>query len=147
MAFRTFSEPILLEPARAGASIRYYQAQEDIKQGQMVTSDTASATDQQAIPSNTDGERLLGIALYDASANDMVAVAESGVIVRATAGQSINAGEPVASHGNSGEEGEVATAASGDFIVGRAKKDAVGTNSTVEIVLEPEGFTYGGSVT
>lgn len=144
MAFRTFSEPILLEPARAGASIRYYEAQEDILQGQMVTSDTANAD--QAIPSDTDGERLLGIALYDANATQMVAVAEAGVIVRATAGQSIAAGEPVASHGATGEEGELATAASGDYIVGRARKAAVGTNDTVEVALEPEGFSYGGAV-
>jgi len=144
MVFRDFTEPITVRPARAGSKEDYYVAEEAIKQGQLVKSGGTNSDEVE--PSDADGERIVGIAAYGVSAGDTVLVYESGIIVRATSGTgSISAGEPIASHGATGEEGEVATAASGDYILGRARKDDVGANDTVEVVLEPEGFVYGGS--
>lgn len=144
MVFRTLSEPVTVEPARAGAAIRTYVAEEAILAGQFVKS--GGTNPDEVEPSDADGERVVGIALYDAAAGGTVAVAEEGTIVRATSGTgTIAAGDPVASHGLTGEEGEVATAASGDYILGRAKKADVGDGDDVEIALEPEGFVYGGA--
>lgn len=144
MAFRTFSEPILVEPARAGAQIRYFTAEEDIKQGQLVRDGGTNSDEVE--PSDTDGEVVKGIALYDASPGDSVAVAQGGTVVRATSGTgSITGDDPIASHGATGQEGEVATAASGDFVIGRAKKDDVGTNDDAEVILNFEGEAIGGS--
>lgn len=144
MVFRTLSEPVTVEPTRAGAATRSYVAEEDILQGQFVKAGGTNSDEVE--PSDADGERVVGIALYDASAGGTVTVVEEGAIVRATSGTgTISAGDPVTSHGGTGEEGEVDTAASGDYIVGRAKKDDVGTNDDVEVALEPEGFVYGGS--
>lgn len=144
MAFRTYDKPVLLEPAKAGVQTRAYQAEEAVSQGQLVKAD---ATDtEQVSPSDTDGERVVGVAAYDAAAGDMVEVIEEGALVRLTSGTgTVSAGDPIASHGGTGNEGEVDTAASGDFILGRARKDDVGTNDDVEVVLNPEGFVYGGS--
>lgn len=139
MAFRTISTPIALEPLRAGADSRSYTADEDIKQGQIVKK--GSTNSDQVEPSDSDGERVVGIAAFDASEGDTVTIIEEGARVRATSGTgSISAGDPVASHGNSGEEGEVATAASGDYVLGVAYTDDSGTNADVEIALTMEGF-------
>lgn len=134
MAFRTLNKSVLLEPAQNG-TVHSYVAEEAILQGQFVREGGTSADEVE--PSATDGEFCVGIALYDASAGDTVLVAEDGLRVRATSGTgSVAAYEAVASHGASGEEGEVATAASGDFVLGRAYKDDVGTNDDVEIVVQ-----------
>lgn len=134
MAFRTLNKSVLLEPAQNGR-VQAYVAEEAIKQGQFVREGGTSAA--QVEPSATDGEHCVGIALYDASAGDTVLVAEDGLRVRATSATgTVAAYERVASHGNNGEEGEVATAASGDFVLGRAYKDDVGTNDDVEMVVE-----------
>lgn len=139
MVFRTLGKPILLEPARSGADTRSYVAEEAVKQGQMVKK---AATDGSKVePSDTDGERVVGIALFDAAADATVTVVEGGARVRATSGTgSVSAGEPVASHGGTGEEGEVATAASGDYVIGVAHKDDDGDGGDVEIDVDPEGF-------
>lgn len=138
MVFRSLTKPVLVEPARAGAEIRTYVAEEAIKKGQFVK---PGGTDEEEVePSATDGEFVYGIALYDAAVGATVAVAEGGVLVRATDGTgSITAGQALASHGATGEEGELATAASGDYVVGRAKEDGEGDGSDVIVALRPEG--------
>lgn len=143
MAFRTYSKPVLLEPAKVGQT-RSYVAEEAILQGQLVK---AGGTDSaQVEPSDTDGERVLGVALYDAAAGEAVTVAVEGQKVRLTSGTgTISAGDPVASHGATGEEGEVDTAASGDYVLGRADADDAGDGGDVEVVLNPEGPSYGGA--
>ena len=139
MAFRTLNESIALEPLRSGAESRSYVAEEAIKQGQMVKKGGTNSDEVE--PSDTDGERVVGIAAYDAAAGDTVLVIEDGIRVRATSGTgSIAAGEPVASHGGTGEEGEVATAASGDYVIGVAYEDDDGDGGDVEIAISPEGF-------
>lgn len=138
MAFRTLSKPVLLEPARAGAEIRTYVAEEAISKGQAVKPGGTSTDEVE--PSATDGEYIRGFALYDAAAGATVAVAEGGVLVRGTSGTgSISGGDALASHGASGEEGELATAATGDFVIGRAKEDDVAANDDVQVVVDPEG--------
>lgn len=143
MAFRTFSQPILVRPAREGSTIDYYTADEAIKQGQLLIEGPTAG---QVSPSDTDGERVVGFALYDAAEGAQVAVAESGTAVRATSGTgTVSEGDPIASHGGTGEEGEVDTAASGDYVLGRAISEDNGDGATVEVRVEPEGFVYGGS--
>jgi predicted RecA/RadA family phage recombinase len=139
MAFRTISKPIALEPLRSGADARTYTADTAISQGQMLKKGATNSD--QVEPSDTDGERLVGIAAHDASEGDTVLVIESGIRVRATSGSgSVSAGDPIASDGGTSENGEVETAASGDYVVGVAVKDDSGTNDDVEIKLEHEGF-------
>lgn len=134
MAFRTLNKSVLLEPAQNGR-VESYVAEETILQGQFVREGGTSADEVE--PSATDGEHCVGIALYDASAGDTVLVAEDGLRVRATSGTgSVAAYERVASHGNTGEEGEVATAASGDWVLGRAYKDDSGDGGDAEIIVE-----------
>lgn len=137
MVFRTYDLPVLLGPAQR-AAIHAYVAEATVKQGQLVKAGSTNSDEVQ--PSDADGERVLGIALYDAAAGDTVSVVENGARVRATSGTgTIAAGDPVAAHGATGEAGEVATAASGDYVVGVAYKDDVGDGDDVEIQLEAEG--------
>lgn len=144
MAFRTLAKSVLLEPARAGVQTRSYLAEQAIKQGQLVKAGPTN-TDEVS-PSDTDGERIVGVALYDVAAGEPVDVVEAGALVRLTSGTgSISAGDPVASYGASGEEGECDSAASGDFVLGRARRDDVGANADVEVVIQPEGHVYGGA--
>ena len=139
MVFRTYSKPVLLEPARAGAETREFVAEEDILQGQVV--DKGGTNSDEVEPCDEDGARPVGVALFDASAGDTVTVLQEGARARLTSGTgTISAGDPIATHGSSGEEGEVDTAASGDFVMGTALKDDVGTNDDVEVILSFEGF-------
>lgn len=131
MVFRTYTESVLVE----GDAIRHFTCEEAVLQGQVVKGGDASRTVE---PSDADGEACLGVALYSASAGEKVAVARPGCVVRGTDGTgSIGNGEFLASHGATGEEGEVASAATGDYIVGQALEDGAGNGSTVvfEVVM------------
>lgn len=133
MAFRTLQTDVVQE----GDNISSFTAEEEVLQGQVVKlgSDGYSVE-----PSDTDGERVVGVATYDASAGDTVAVAMSGCEVLATAGTgSVSAGAVVASHGATGEEGEVATAASGDYVIGDALTDGAGDGDDVYVKLDLGG--------
>lgn len=143
MAFRTYTKPVLLKPAQTAVTSGY-TAEEDVKQGQLVK---AGGTNPDEVePSDTDGERVIGVALYDASAGDEVTVVEEAALVRLTDGSgSISADDPLTSHGGTGEEGEVDTAASGDYIIGTARYAGNGNGNDVQVILHPEGFVYGGS--
>jgi len=136
MAFRTYTDQVLLE----GSCVHHYEAQEDVSQGQLVKYDTDDSG-RTVEPSDSDGEDLLaGFALYSASAGEQVAVAQTGTIVRATSGTgSISSGDEVASHGGTGEEGEVASAASGDYVIGRAISDDSGSNDDVIVFVDQGG--------
>lgn len=129
MAFRTYSKPVMVRPARAGARIEAYVCEEDVKQGQVLK--PGGTNSDEVEPSDTDGERCVGVALYDQSANSMVDVLVRGT-ARLTSGTgSVSADDRLASHGATGEEGEVDTAASGDHVFGIARFDDVGTNDDV----------------
>jgi predicted RecA/RadA family phage recombinase len=91
-------------------------------------------------PSDADGEVVYGVALHDAAAGEQVTVARDGTKVRATSGTgSVASGELVASHGATGEEGEVASAASGDYVLGVAVADDAGTNDDVRVEINLGG--------
>lgn len=137
--FRTYSKPVLLRPARAGADIESYFAEEAISQGQVVKVGGTNADEVE--PSDTDGERCVGIALHDASADEMVDVLTEGY-ARVTSGtNTVSAGDPIASHGGT-TEGSVDTAVSGDFVFGVARFAASGSNSAMEAYVD---FTESAS--
>lgn len=143
MAFRDYTKPVLLEPARSGVETRAFVAEEAVKQGQVVK--TGPNDNSKISPSDADGERIEGVAAYDAAAGDTVLVIQDGGLARLTSGTgSITAGDPIASHGGTGEEGEVATAASGDFVLGVARDDDNGQSADVKTRLDTEGFAHGG---
>jgi len=145
MAFRTYSKPVLLKPARAGANIDTKVAEEDVKQGQVLK--PGGTNSDEVEPSDTDGERCTGVALYDASSGDTVEVIRQGYCRLTSGSGSISADDRLASHGNSGEEGEVDTAASGDHVIGIADKDDVGTNDDVVAYVDfiQSEHSLGGS--
>jgi hypothetical protein len=136
MAFRTYSKPVLTEPARAGADIDSYDAENAVSQGQVVKQ---GSNEDQVTPSDTDGEKVIGVALYDASSGDIVDVVREANGVRLTSGSgSISADDALASHGGSGENGEVDSAAAGDYILGTAKRADEGSNDDVIASLNPQ---------
>ena len=133
MAFRTLQTDVV----QAGDDLASYTAEEDVLQGQVVKLGADGYTVE---PSDTDGEAVIGVATYDASSGDSVAVAETGCEVLATSGTgSISAGDKVASHGATGEEGEVATAASGDYVLGDALQDDAGDGDDVYVKIDLQG--------
>lgn len=135
MVFRTYSLPVLTEPARAGSDTDTYLAENDILQGQVVKQGTG---ENEVTPSDTDGEVVIGVALYDAASGDTVAVARDANAARLTSGTgSISADDPIASHGATGEEGEVATAVAGDFVLGTAKDADEGDGDDVIAEIDP----------
>lgn len=143
--FRTYSKPVLLRPARAGATIESYVCEEDVSQGQVVKEGGTNADEVE--PSATDGERVLGVALYDASSGEMVDVVRDGYCRLTSGTNGVSASDPLASHGGT-TEGSVDTAASGDYIFGVAREAASGSNEGIEAYVDftDSGFSYGGSV-
>lgn len=133
MTFPTYSNQVLQE--EGSGAIQHFNAAEDVKQGQLVKADTG-ASSRGVEPSDTDGENAVGFALYSRSSGSQVAVATNGTIVRATSGTgSISSGDFVASHGGTGEEGEVASAASGDNYVGVALQDDTGSGTEGSVIV------------
>jgi len=133
MVFRTYDVPVLQKPAKdTGTTIEAYEAEEAVLQGQLVK---PGSTDGETIePSDTDGEKVVGVALYDGGVGELVDVARETPAARLTSGTgTISAGDAVASHGGTGEEGEVATAAAGDFVAGMALDDDEGDGGDVRV--------------
>lgn len=132
MAFRDITTHVLEE----GDNIGSFTADSAVSAGQVVTVDADYAVG----PSTTDGERVVGVALYDAEAGETVAVAQSGCEVLCTSGTgTVSAGDPVASHGGTGESGEVDTAATGDYVIGDALEGDAGTNDDVRVAIDLGG--------
>lgn len=139
MVFRTYTDEVLLE----GDNIKHFEAAEAVQQGQLVELDTGSAG-RTVEPSDADGAAAIGFALYDAAAGAEVAVACSGCVVRGTSGTgTISSGDAVASHGATGEEGEVDTAGAGDVPVGFAVEDDAGDGGDVVVYVD---LGAGGTV-
>lgn len=135
MVFRTYSKPVLLKPARdSGTNIDAFVAEEDVLQGQVVKPGGTNADEVE--PSDTDGERCAGVALFDASAGETVAVVRQGYCRLTDGSGSISADDRLASHGGTGEEGEVDTAASGDHVFGLARFAGDGDGSDVEAYVD-----------
>lgn len=140
MTFPTYSDQVLVE---GHEHLRHFEAQEDVTQGQLVKLDTDDSG-RTVEPSDTDGEAAYGFALYDASAEEQVAVAGPGAVVRAVSSTgSITSGDTVASHGGTGDEGEVDTAASGDHVVAVALQDDTGSGTEGSLVCEVVRGIYG----
>lgn len=134
MVFRTIEEQVGIE-TDTGSS-RTFTADEAILKGQLVKIGSSRGVE----PSDTDGEAAYGVAAYDAAAGEQVLVYGPGCVVLGTSGTgAIAANERVASHGATGEEGEFATYAAGDEVLGVALEDDVGTND--DVVIE---ITLGG---
>lgn len=133
MVFRTYTD----EVRRQGTNTKSFEAAEAILQGQLVKLDTDSAG-RTVEPSDTDGEAgIIGFAEYDAAAGDDVSVCMTGCEVRATSGTgTVTSGDPVASHGGTGEEGEVDTAATGDTPIGIAIADDNGDGGDVWVIVD-----------
>jgi hypothetical protein len=144
MAFRTYTKPVLLEPSET-ALVDTYVCEEDVKQGQVLK--PGGTNSDEVEPSDTDGERVVGVALYDQSSGGTVEVVIRGKCRLTSGTGSISADDRIASHGATGEEGEVATAASGDHVIGFARFDDVGTNDDVEVYVDTveSGPVYGGA--
>lgn len=87
--------------------------------------------------SDTDGEQVIGVAMYSVADGDEVAVAKEGTEVVAQTGTgTISAGDLVASHGATGEEGQLDTAGTGDSVLGFANEaDGGSQGDNVEITI------------
>lgn len=137
MTFPTYTDQVVQE---GHENVRTFEAAEDVTQGQLVKLDTNN-TGRTVEPSDTDGEQGIGYALYTRSSGQEVPVAMEGAIVRAVSSTgTIASGDYVASHGGTGDEGELDTAASGDAIVGYALEDDTGTGTEGSILVY---VTYG----
>lgn len=116
-------------------SLLSFEAAEDILQGQLLELDTDSSG-RTVEPSDGDGTKAIGFAEYSVSSGEMVSVAVAGAVVRATSGTgSIASGDSITAEGDTGEEGEVKTAASGDWIIGTALEDDTGTATEGSILV------------
>lgn len=131
MVFQEPSQDIELLDQRTNAAAYSFNADEDVVAGQAVK----VGSDNGVEPSDTDGEQCVGIATQTRSQGDQVQVAGPGTRVRFSAGGSVSAGSQVASHGATGEEGEVADAATGDYAIGQAFESATDGNTFVGMVV------------
>lgn len=123
--------------------VKHFNAQEDVTQGQVVKLDTDNSG-RSVEPSDTDGEKVYGLALYTASSGEQVAVAGPGTVVRGvSATGTITSGARVASDGGTSDEGEIETAASGDHVLGIALEDDTGSGTEASIVLQIHPMIYG----
>lgn len=109
-----------------------FNADADVLAGQVVK----ITSDNSVSPSDADGETVVGVAVQSVSSGDQVMVVGSGGRVLYTAGESISAGEDLASHGDTGEEGQVATAATGDQTIGYALEQAGSQGDTFVGVVD-----------
>lgn len=135
MAFRTYSKPVLLRPARSGARIESYVCEEDVKQGQVLK--PGGTNSDEVEPSATDGERCLGVAMFDQSSGNVVDVVVQGYCRLTDSGNNtINADDRISSGAGTGEEGEVQSAGSGDHVFGVARYDGGGDGNDVEAYVD-----------
>lgn len=136
MAFSAPSDDIeLMRPPEGEA--HSLNADEDVIRGQVVK----VGSDGSCEPSDTDGETTFGVAAQTVSSGDQLYVAGNGARVQFTAGSgSISAGDPLTSHGATGEEGQVDTAsATGDDIIGYAIEGSSAQGDLIDGVVDRGG--------
>jgi hypothetical protein len=132
MVFPTYSTQVVVE---GHDRVRHFHAQEDVTQGQVVKLDTDNAG-RSVEPSDGDGEKAYGVALYDQSSGGQVAVAGPGAVVRAVSSTgSISSGDWVATHGSSGDPGTLDSGASGEYYFGMALEDDTGSNTEASVIV------------
>jgi hypothetical protein len=90
-------------------------------------------------PSDTDGEETYAVAAQTVAGGELFTALGNGGKVLYTAGETIAAGDALTSHGATGEEGQVATAASGDRIIGYAQESAGSQGDTFVGVVDRGG--------
>lgn len=129
MAFSATTDDIEIQAPPKGTAYSF-EASADILAGQVV----AISGDNQVAPSSTDGETVVGVATQSVSSGDDVMVVGNGGRVRVTAGESISAGDLLASHGATGDDGTVATGATGDYVLGFAHEGASSGETLVATV-------------
>ena len=134
MAFTEVTDDIELMRPPEGTAYSF-EAGEDVIAGQVVK----LGGDNSVQPAETDGEQVIGVAAQTVSAGDTVMVLGSGARVRLTAGEAIAAGEQVASHGGTGEEGQVASGATDDYPVGVAHESAGSQGDTFVATVNVSG--------
>lgn len=140
MTFPTYASNVLVE---GHEHVYYFEAAEGVTQGHVVKLDGNTAS-RSVEPSDTDGEKVFGVALHDQSSGAQVAVAGPGAVVRAvSATGSISSGAWLASDGGTSDEGELETAASGDHVFGIALEDDTGTGTEGSIVALVHPAIYG----
>lgn len=131
MAFTEPSQDIELLDQRTNAAAYSFNADQDVIAGQVVK----LVSDNGVAPSDTDGEQCVGVATQTRSAGDQVQVAGPGTRVRLTAGGTVTVNSQVASHGATGEEGQVADAATGDYAIAQAFEGAASGETLVGMVV------------
>lgn len=136
MAYEEYAQDVELLDQRTNAAAYSFNADEDVIAGQVVK----VSSDNGVEPSDTDGEQCVGVATQTRSAGDQVQVAGPGTRVRFKCGGSVSAGTQLASHSGTGEEGEVADAATGDYQIGQAFEGGSDGDTVVGMV------TVGGQV-
>lgn len=107
-----------------------------VEAGQLVT----LTGDQSVSPSTTDGEVCIGVATQSVAQGDEVMVVGGSGRVLVTGGAAgISAGDELASHGGTGDDGTVDTASGvGDYIVGYALESG-GAGDTLVAVVDRGG--------
>jgi len=135
MAFQSPTEDIEKMRPPEGTALSLTAGTGGVKAGQLVkvTGNT------EASPSDSDGEAVVGVSAQSVADGDEAMVLGSGARVLLTAGESISAGDELASHGGTGEEGQVATAATGDYVVGYALEAAGSQGDTFVGVIDTGG--------
>lgn len=136
MAFSEPTEDIeLMRPPEGEA--HSLNADEDVIRGQVVK----VGSDNSCEPSDTDGEDTFGVAAQTVSSGDQLYVIGNGGRVHFTAGSgTISAGDPLTSHGGTGEEGQVDTAdATGDSIIGYATEGSSAQGDLISGVVDRGG--------
>ncbi len=133
MAFSESNEDIV----EYGENLLPFSAGEEVLRGQVVKVGGNISVQ----PSDTDGEVTHGVAVQGVASGDQVTVAMSGCEVEATAGTGdISAGDPLTSHGGTGEEGQVDTAdATGDSIIGYALEASSSQGDLVRMYIDAGG--------
>jgi hypothetical protein len=130
MAFTPPIEDIeLMRPAPGTA--HSFTAAEDVLRGQVVK----LSGDNSVAPSDSDGEQCIGVSTQTVAAGDMVMVDGASALSLFTAGAAVTAGQEIASHGATGEEGEVADAVAGDLSIGIAHESATAGETFVGNVV------------
>lgn len=111
-----------------------FTADEEVIAGQLVK----LSGDNAVAPSDTDGEQAFGIATQSVAAGDSVTVLVAASIANVRTGAAVTQGNFLASHGGTGEEGEVAPAATGDYYVGIAL-ESIGDGEYGQALVLPGG--------
>lgn len=130
MAFSEITDDIEKVDAARGAHLAL-TAGASITAGQLVK----LTGDNTVEPSDSDGEEIIGVATQSVASGDTLTVNSVGILSLVRAATSVDAQDPVASHGGTGESGEVATAdGTGDFIAGIALESISGGDTGVALL-------------